>query len=72
MDEFFESITLIQTCRIEKFPVILMGSEYWKGLIDWMKQDMLEEDRVEKKDLSLFSIVDKPEDVLKTIKDFYK
>ena len=72
MDEFFESITLIQTLRIEKFPVILMGSEYWKGLIDWMKQGMLEEGRVEKKDLSLFSIVDKPEDVLKIIKDFYK
>jgi len=71
MDEFFESITLIQTSRIEKFPVILMGSEYWKGLIDWMKQDMLEEDRVEKNDLDLFSVVDKPEEALKIIKDFY-
>ncbi len=71
MDEFFESITLIQTSRIERFPVILMGSEYWKGLIDWMKQDMLEEDRVEKNDLDLFSVVDKPEEALKIIKDFY-
>ena len=71
MDEFFESITLIQTSRIEKFPVILMGSEYWKGLIDWMKQDMLREDRVEKNDLDLFSVVDKPEEALKIIKDFY-
>ena len=71
MDEFFESITLIQTSRIEKFPVILMGSEYWKGLIDWMKQDMLREDRVEKNDLDLFSVVDRPEEALKIIKDFY-
>ena len=71
MDEFFESITLIQTSRIEKFPVILMGSEYWKGLIDWMKQGMLREDRVEKNDLDLFSVVDKPEEALKIIKDFY-
>ena len=71
MDEFFESITLIQTSRIEKFPVILMGNEYWKGLIDWMKQDMLREDRVEKNDLDLFSVVDKPEEALKIIKDFY-
>ena len=71
MDEFFESITLIQTSRIEKFPVILMGSEYWKGLIDWMKQDMLRENRVEKNDLDLFSVVDKPEEALKIIKDFY-
>ena len=71
MDEFFESITLIQTSRIEEFPVILMGSEYWKGLIDWMKQDMLREDRVEKNDLDLFSVVDKPEEALKIIKDFY-
>ena len=71
MDEFFESITLIQTSRIERFPVILMGSEYWKGLIDWMKQDMLEEDRVEKNDLDLFSVVDKPKEALKIIKDFY-
>ena len=71
MDEFFESITLIQTSRIEKFPVILMGNEYWKGLIDWMKQDMLRENRVEKNDLDLFSVVDKPEEALKIIKDFY-
>jgi len=71
MDEFFESITLIQTSRIEKFPVILMGNEYWKGLIDWMKQGMLREDRVEKNDLDLFSVVDKPEEALKIIKDFY-
>lgn len=71
MDEFFESITLIQTGRIERFPVILVGSEYWKGLISWMKNDMLKKDRIEKGDLGLFHVVDTSEEVLKIIKDFY-
>ena len=71
MDEFFESITLVQTKRIDKFPVILMGSEYWGSLIKWMKTAMLEEDRIQGKDLDLFYVVDKPQDVLKKIKDFY-
>jgi len=71
MDEFFESITLIQTGRIEGFPVILMGSEYWKGLISWIKQAMLEKDRIEKQDLDIFQTADTPEEVLKIIKVFY-
>ncbi|MBU3911546.1 MAG: TIGR00730 family Rossman fold protein [Candidatus Omnitrophica bacterium] len=71
MDEFFESVTLIQTGRTERFPVILVGSEYWKGLIDWVKKDMLKEDRIDKKDLGIFRIADTAEDVLKIIKEFY-
>ncbi|NQT75586.1 MAG: TIGR00730 family Rossman fold protein [Candidatus Omnitrophica bacterium] len=71
MDEFFEAITLIQTKRIEKFPVILVGTEYWQSLVDWMKEAMLENDRVVKKDLALFQIADTPEQVLKNIKGFY-
>lgn len=71
MDEFFESITLIQTRRIEEFPVILVGTKYWKGLIGWMKQAMLEEDRIEKQDLGIFHIVDTAREVLKIIKVFY-
>jgi len=71
MDEFFESITLIQTQRIERFPVILVGSEYWKGLIDWMKKAMLEKGRIEKGDLGIFCIADTPEEILKNIKVFY-
>lgn len=71
MDEFFESVTLIQTKRIERFPVILVGTEYWKGLIDWMKDAMLKKGRIEKEDLNIFRVVDSPEEVLKIIKDFY-
>ncbi len=72
MDEFFESITLIQTQRIEPFPVILIGKEYWKGLIDWMKVTMLNSHLISKKDLALFKITDDPDDVLRIIKNFYK
>lgn len=71
MDEFFESITLIQTRRIEKIPVILVGSSYWKGLVDWIKTDMLKEGRITKQDLGIFHIADTPEEVLKIIKVFY-
>lgn len=71
MDEFFESMTLIQTERIGKFPVILMGSEYWKGLVEWMKEAMLKKDRIVKSDLDIFSIADTAEDALKNIRIFY-
>jgi len=72
MDEFFESITLIQTERIRPFPVILIGKEYWQGMMDWMKEHMLKKDLVRKKDLNIFKITDSPDEVLKIIKDFYK
>lgn len=71
MDEFFESITLVQTRRIEKFPVILVGSGYWGSLIKWMETAMLDEQRIRKEDLDLFYVVDKPQDALEKIKDFY-
>lgn len=71
MDEFFETITLIQTQRIERFPVVLVGSEYWKGLMDWIKKSMLNSDRILEEDLDIFSIVDEPADVIKVIKNFY-
>ncbi|MDP2921919.1 MAG: TIGR00730 family Rossman fold protein [Candidatus Omnitrophota bacterium] len=71
MDEFFETITLIQTERIEKFPVILVGREYWKGLMDWVKKAMLNAGRISKEDLDIFCIIDKPEEAVEAIKDFY-
>ena len=71
MDEFFESITLIQTKRMERFPVVLMGSEYWNGLMDWIKEAMLKKDRIVKEDLDIFKIVDTAEEVFKIIKVFY-
>jgi len=72
MDEFFESITLIQTQRIEPFPVILIGKDYWKGLISWMKDTMLKDGLVSKKNLTLYKVTDNPDDVLRIIKNFYK
>lgn len=71
MDELFESLTLIQTKRIEKFPVVLVGREYWRGLLDWLKNTMAQEKNIDMEDLELFKVVDTAEDVLKEIKDFY-
>lgn len=72
MDEFFEAITLIQTKRIPPFPIILVGSEFWKGLISWMKENMVKFDRIEPKDLGVFQVADSPEEVISKIKKFYK
>lgn len=71
MDELFESLTLIQTQRIERFPVILVGKEYWKGLLEWLKNTMAAEKNIDFADLDMFKVVDTAEDVAKEIKDFY-
>ena len=71
LDEFSEAITLIQTRRIERFPVILFGSYYWKGLLDWFKNTVLKEDCIEPENLGIFTVIDKPEEVVKAIRQFY-
>ncbi len=71
LDEFFEAINLIQTERIPKFPIILFNSEYWKGLISWLKETVYKHGNISKEDLDLFILVDKPEDVVVVIKKFY-
>ncbi len=71
LDELSESITLIQTQRMQQFPVILYGSKYWKGLLDWLKTSVLAEDCIDRKDLDIIQVADKPEDVVKIIKKFY-
>ncbi|MDD5662441.1 MAG: TIGR00730 family Rossman fold protein [Candidatus Omnitrophica bacterium] len=71
LDEFFEAINLIQTARINKFPVVLFGSKYWKGLLDWLKDGVLESGNISKEDLNIFSVVDEPEQVAMVIKKFY-
>ncbi|MCB9771438.1 MAG: TIGR00730 family Rossman fold protein [Candidatus Omnitrophica bacterium] len=71
LDELFESLTLIQTQRIERFPVILVGSQYWKGLLEWLRNTMAAEKNIDVKDLDMFTVVDTPEDVIKEIKNFY-
>ena len=72
MDELFESFVLIQTLKQASFPVILMGSEYWQGLIDWIRSTMLDKYKhISPEDMDVFSIVDKPAAVAKIISDFH-
>jgi hypothetical protein len=70
IDEFFESLTLIQTKRIPRFPVILVGSDYWKGLISWMKGVMLKTGTISKSDFDLITIIDDPKEIIKAVKAF--
>jgi len=72
MDELFEAITLIQTKKIGKFPIVLVGKKYWSGLIDWMKNTLVDEGAVNLGDLDLISIVDTEDEVLDVIDTFYK
>mgnify|MGYP001563427560 CR=1 FL=1 len=72
LDEFTEAINLIQTKRIPKFPVVLFGSEYWKGMLDWLKATVLKNGNISKEDLSIFTIVDDPKEVAAVIKKFYR
>ncbi len=70
MDELFEALTLIQTRRIKSFPVILMGSEYWQGLVNWLKTVMLAENKITPADFNLIQIIDDPEEVVQHIKKY--
>jgi uncharacterized protein (TIGR00730 family) len=64
LDELFESLTLVQTEKIRKFPVVLYGSEHWAGLIHWLRETVQAAGCVDAKDLALFSLADSPEEVL--------
>ena len=68
MDELFESVTLIQTHKIKPFPVILVGSAYWKGLLEWMKEFVVKQGMIAPADLEIFQVIDEPEEIMKTIK----
>jgi uncharacterized protein (TIGR00730 family) len=68
MDELLESITLIQTQKIKPFPVILVGSNYWKGFLDWIKEVVLKEGKISSAELDILQLIDKPEEIVKAIK----
>lgn len=72
MDELFEALTLAQTKRIQSFPIILYGSDYWRGLINWMKNSLVPLETISNGDFSLFSLVDTPEEVLFLINEHYR
>jgi len=72
MDELFESMTLLQTKRIMAFPVVLMGSEYWSGLIDWVKTTMAQEGMIEPGDVDILTITDDPNEAVDLIVQQYE
>jgi len=71
MDELFEAITLIQTKKIGKFPIVLVGKEYWKGLFDWITSTLIEEETISIEDLKLFQLVDSADEAVTFIDNFY-
>ncbi len=73
LDELFEAITLIQTNKIEKFPIILVGKEFWEGIMDWVKATLLEANgNISAKDLDLIHLVDTSDEVIEILDSFYK
>ena len=73
LDELFEAITLIQTHKIEKFPIILVGTKFWSGLLSWIKQTLLKEtNNISEKDLDLIHVVDTKEEVIDILEQFHK
>ena len=72
LDELFEAITLIQTHKIEKFPIVLVGSSFWVGLLDWIKATLLERfETISAKDLDLINVVDTSDEVIEILNNFY-
>lgn len=72
MDELFEALTLVQTKRIQSFPIILYGTAYWQGMIDWMKNTLVPQGTISREDLSLFSLVNSPREVCFLIEEHYR
>jgi len=71
-DELFEAITLIQTRKIGKFPIILVGKKYWGGLLKWINEEMLEEEHnISPEDLNIFTLVDTSDEAVNDIVEFY-
>lgn len=68
MDEMLEAVTLIQTHKIKPFPVILTGSHYWKGFLDWIKEVVLKEGKISPTDLEILQLIDEPEEIIRSIK----
>ena len=72
MDELFEAITLIQTNKIGRFPIVLVGTKFWGGLIDWIKNTLIEEGNISEKDLNLFRVVDTADEAVEHFNKFYE
>ena len=72
LDELFEALTLIQTEKIKKFPILLVGKEYWSGLLDWIKGVLLKEHKIDADDMNLIYVVDSKEEFVQQLHKFYK
>ena len=71
LDELFESLTLIQTKKIKRVPIILVGTKFWEGLVEWIKSVLIKNQMISKQDLDLFSVVDTQEEVLNCLEKFH-
>ena len=71
LDELFEAITLIQTKKIGRFPIVLVGTEFWSGLLEWIKKTLIAQGNISEEDLKLFRIVDTAEEALAHLNKFY-
>ena len=72
MDELMEALTLVQTRKIRRFPIILMQSSYWRGLIDWIRDRMISEGMIDAADMNLIKLIDEPDKVVAAIFDHYE
>ena len=72
LDEMFEAITLIQTHRIKPLPVILVGTDYWQGLIEWIKARLVAEKMASEDDLDIFTLLDDPQEIVQKVVDYNK
>ncbi len=71
LDEFFEAVTLIQTEKIPSLPIVLIGSEYWTGLIGWLKETCIKRGTIQETDMEIFKIMDDPKSILDHVKGWY-
>jgi hypothetical protein len=72
LDELFEAVTLVATGKITRFPIVLVGSDYWSGLIDWLKTKVLAESKIHAEELDLITVTDDPEEVVRIIADAHE
>ncbi len=72
LDELFEALTLVQTKRITPFPIIIVGKEYWHGLMEWIKKIMVSHEYISGSDLEIFHLADKAEEIVDILRKFYK
>jgi len=72
LDELFEALTLVQTKKVTKFPVVLFGSKYWGGLYDWISDTLLAEGKIGEKDLELLHVTDDIDDAVRVVQDSYQ